>query len=97
MSGLALGWDSGFSSSTSSSSIQSCQGHERPRVKVARDPGHSIGALIIRVGLGGILDYNYNNEPTKPYSNYAGSYISCVPIRRPYTIPTWTLLSHLHV
>ena len=34
----------------------------------------NIGALIIRVGFGGILYYNYNKEPPKPYSNYYGPY-----------------------
>ena len=29
-----------------------------------------IGALIIRIGLGGILYYNYSRESPKPYSNY---------------------------
>ena len=30
----------------------------------------NIGALIIRIGFGGIIYYNYNKEPPKPYSNY---------------------------
>ena len=34
----------------------------------------NVGALIIRVGFGGILYYNYNKEPPKPYSNYEGPY-----------------------
>ena len=29
-----------------------------------------VGALIIRIGFGGISYYNYNKEPPKPYSNY---------------------------
>ena len=30
----------------------------------------NIGAFQIRIGSGGILYYNYNKEPPKPYSNY---------------------------
>ena len=28
------------------------------------------GALIIRIGFGGMLYYNYNKEPPKPCSNH---------------------------
>ena len=37
---------------------------------------NNIGALIIRLGFGGILYYNHNHnkEPPKPYSNYYGLY-----------------------
>ena len=28
------------------------------------------GALVIRIGFGGILYYKYNEELPKPYSNY---------------------------
>ena len=31
---------------------------------------YSIEALIIRIGFGGLLYYNYNKGPPKPYSNY---------------------------
>ena len=30
----------------------------------------NVGALIIRIGLVGILCYKYNKEASKPYSNY---------------------------
>ena len=33
---------------------------------------YTIGALIVRIGFEGILDYNANEEPPKPYSNYVG-------------------------
>ena len=37
---------------------------------------HNVGALIVRIGFGGILYYNkYNEEPPKPYSKYLGPYI----------------------
>ena len=41
---------------------------EHPRVLVSDDP--ATGALIIRIGFGGILYYNYHKEPPKLYSNY---------------------------
>ena len=34
----------------------------------------NVGALIFRTWFGGILYYNYNKEPRKPYSNYSGPY-----------------------
>ena len=40
---------------------------------------YNIGALIIRIGFGGIVYYNYNKEPPKPYSTDQGSYmIECL-------------------
>ena len=35
------------------------------------------GASVIRIGFGGIIYYNYDNESPKPYFNcYQGPYIS---------------------
>ena len=36
----------------------------------------SVGALIIRIGFGGILYCNCNKEPPKPYSHYADPDVS---------------------
>ena len=30
----------------------------------------NVGALIIRIGFGGIVYYNYKKEPPEPYSKY---------------------------
>ena len=40
------------------------------RTQPGNHENNHIGAVIIRMGLGGILHYRYNNEPPKPYSNY---------------------------
>ena len=29
-----------------------------------------VGALIVRIGLGGIVYYNHRKEPPKPHANY---------------------------
>ena len=34
----------------------------------------NVGALIIRIGFGGIVCYYYNKEPPKPYSNCSSTY-----------------------
>ena len=34
--------------------------------RTRRDVWHNIGALIIRIGFGGILYYNHNKEPQNP-------------------------------
>ena len=31
---------------------------------------YNVGAVIIRMGFGGILYYSYDKEPPKPYSKY---------------------------
>ena len=39
---------------------------------------YCVGALIIGIGFWDILYYNYNREPPKTYSNYAGLYITFI-------------------
>ena len=40
--------------------------------------GGGFGPLMIRMGFGGILNFNCNKEPPQPYSNYQGLYIKGV-------------------
>ena len=47
----------------------------------------NVGALMIRIGFGGILYYNCNTEPPKPYSNYSGPYSTMGPMGKPQPSP----------